>query len=143
MSVTFFSPDAPEETVRPYPTEPDYEEVRSTLPVLNLSNRNARVFLELLGESELVGTWSEPDYDRIASRCVWLLNKADARASAHIPASESRGTRVFHKDNLTQIGPGPLVIDAGLTDEQTQRYCETLLELIKQVRVEGYRISWC
>ena len=42
MSITFWCPQAPTKRFVPYPEdEPDYEETRSTLPEVNLSNSSA------------------------------------------------------------------------------------------------------
>ena len=51
MSTTFWCPEAPTVTITPYPEDdPQYTEQESTLPVVSLSNSNAVVALEMLGQ---------------------------------------------------------------------------------------------
>jgi hypothetical protein len=142
MSITFWAPDAPTRMVRPYTDEPDYEEARSDLPELNVSQFNARPLLELVGlPPEDAGTVQAADMGPLISRLMVLTNQNSARAQAVRPGGELPRAGSTGVDG--EFSPrGPRVIDGGLEDSRLQRYVSTLLELFTQARRAGYSVSW-
>jgi hypothetical protein len=151
MSVTFWAPDAPTVTVKPYPEEePNYTEERSTLPEVNLSNCNAREMLRLLGldSEELCSTLQPEEFGPVVARLQTLLNSEDARSSAvSEPSEPSRRLRVLpasegDSGNVVHLGFGPLVIEGGRSDGYIQRRARDLLDLFVQARQANYKASW-
>jgi hypothetical protein len=151
MSVTFWAPDAPTVTVKPYPEEePDFVEERSTLPEVNLSNCNAREILRLIGldSDELCGTLHPNEFGPVVARLQRLLNSKETRAQALQETLEPRRRLKAltagdeNLGNVVHVGFGPRIIEGGRTDGYIQRRARDLLELFVQARQGNYSTSW-
>lgn len=144
MSITFWAPDAPTVTVKPYEDEPDYEEVVSTLPELNVSQFNAFGFLSLMGlEPDDCGTITVEDMDALITRLLVLANRAGERAQlvSEAPPEDQR-MRFVQEGNVVAVQRGPHIIGGAVTDERVLRYVTTMLDLLTQARKANYVVSW-
>lgn len=144
MSITFWAPDAPTQQVRPYPDEPNYEETVSTLPELNISNANARVFLRLLGLPEDdCGGIRRDDLPAFAMKAIELLNREGLLLASERPRSDSRSLSPHNQSgNVIELRQGPRCIDFGLSVSQLERYATTFAELVTQAYRGGYDVCW-
>jgi hypothetical protein len=151
MSVTFWAPDAPTVTVKPYPeVEPEYTEERSTLPEVNLSNCNAREMLRLLGLDfeELCGSVQPTEFGPVVSHLHRLINNEATRAPALKEAAEH--PRRLHvlaagersSGNVVAVGFGPRIFEGGRSDDYLKNRASALLDLFVQARQANYQISW-
>ena len=145
MSITFWAPEAPTQLVRPYEDEPDYEEAVSTLPELNLSNRNASVFLSLLQiPFDDCGTIACADLPALCRRALSLLNSPQQLEDNQIASSSGRDLRGVEAlgEGVTQLVFGPRIVDCGLQPAQLERYARTFAELAQKAHQQGYAVSW-
>lgn len=85
MSVTFWCPQAPRTQCVPYPeSDPDFVDEVSELPEINVSNANARVFIELLGlpkSEDLVGDIEPAAMGAVIERLHSFLTVPTERAA--------------------------------------------------------------
>lgn len=145
MSITFWAPDAPTTKVKPFPEdEPDYEEVVSTLPELNVSQANAAGFLVLLGlVPDDCGTIEVSDMGPLIERLTVLANRPEERVALvreAPPPMQSVGWT--QEGNVATLQRGLTLIEGGVSDERVRRYASTLLALLTQARQANYCVSW-
>jgi len=117
-------------------------------PEMNLSNRNAEVFLKLLGvEFDYAGTIFNEELPQLRRRIVKVLNSNDISSATIDPyerGGELRRDKVKSDDGTTQIATRrtPKMIDFGLPESQIKRYFRDFLEMIDFAQKNGYNIGW-
>lgn len=148
MSITFFvSGEAPQEKayckdVYPGLDEEYYEDdpyvqkddsgqhfvMRSTWPELNVSNANASIVFTLMGigaEADYCGEIVQSRLAVISRNVIKNLNTVK-RVGAHVRPTIIDGR----------------FIDGGVTYEQVERYCTTILSVIKCAQENNTGINW-
>ena len=137
MTVTFWMPQAPEERVAPYPSEPDYFEVRAVEPFLeiNMTAGNANAILALIApeyvnyEEDPHGEWEVGELADIRRRCIVALNTPSAQSAQSGVREEvgSAGCRVTHY---------------GRSQEYVEERLTEFLRLAKVAMEHGFPVSF-
>jgi len=144
MSVTFFCPDAPVDTLDcPYCAQQDDGQPcdnfcdgtvkQSRAPEINLGNSNAATLLSAIGEftvEDLYGTWNVDDLPRIQRAITKALNVDDRVAAMTSETVESRGAL------------GCRMISMGYTDEQVRDRLERFQTLVAYAAHNKLSIHW-
>jgi hypothetical protein len=148
MSITFWAPDAPRYKVKPYPEEePDYEEERSELPEINLSNSNASAILRALGvtlEPDYCGTWEVEQLPEILARAMKLANIEELRSPAVSETVQSGGElrRGESDGNVVSLTAGCRMISFGRSDEYVRQTALRLVELLRIAKEQSFSVTW-
>lgn len=127
----------------------EYEDFVSDGPEMNLANRNARVLLNLLGlEDDDAGTIWHKELPELRRHIVKVLNSDNIRKAAIEPFE--KGGEITDKrsvkgdDGVTKIVTrrSPKMIDAGLSEQQIERYFKDVLEIIDFAQKNNYNVGW-
>jgi len=143
MSITFWCPDAPTKTVVPYPDDdPNFTMQRSTLPELNLSNANAALVLDAIGEPfDYCGTWEVHQLPHVQRSITRAVN-----GTAYLRERPAVDTRVMRQEaqrgNIVTLTRGPRIIDAGMDQGGVRERLTRLGEVVRVAREAGFKVTW-
>ena len=122
------------------------EEWVSSAPELQVSNANGYEIQRMLGitDPDYSGLLHNRDLPKFMRRLIQLKNQNTSQYTQQ-PSDERGPMGRQHTDDqgVTHIGhKGPRMIDMGRSQEQVNRYIDTLIELIKFAQENDASISW-
>lgn len=122
------------------------EEYISTAPELQVSNSNGYEIQRMLGltNPDYSGIIYNRDLPKIMRRLIQLKNQNTSKYTQY-PSDQqgAMGKKYTDDQGITHIGrSGPRMIDMGRSQEQINRYIDTLIELVKFAQENDASISW-
>ncbi|MDB5817028.1 MAG: hypothetical protein JWQ11_668 [Rhizobacter sp.] len=141
MTITFRAPGAPCRIISPFPSEPDYTETRSELPVLTIAGEYRQAFLQRLGlELGCSGCIRLDEMDALLFRLKTLIDPNIASSFGAL--DERQSAHVSHHGHTLTLDHGAPFIGAHLTEQRLRRYFLGLVDLLMQARHGLYTVSW-
>ena len=126
----------------------EYEQQLSDAPEMNVSNRNARVVMDILGlEFDYAGTIKLKQIPELKRRLIQFKNTDKATDAYTRDTTKSQDTRMVKTkgdDGVTKIEPrkGATMIDVGISPEQVQSYVDWLMLIFDYAQKKNAEISW-
>lgn len=116
------------------------------VPELNISNDRAALFLKALGfgpsDDGLVGEWMPDDLPIIRRRLIVMKNKG-VDNFVQEPYTQKGEMQRYKDDNgVTSIGRGGSMMHGGNTQEQLDRYIDSLLKIVEFAQKNGAAVTW-
>jgi hypothetical protein len=155
MSITFWCPDAPTESYKPFPEdEPEFVTTRSTLPEVNMANGNALSMLDLMGlatgEDDYCGTVPVEKLPGVIERLQRVVADPVERAAAleaptinGVPQGQlSLGELLRIKLGQPPARSGPTMLGGGRSDDYVRSRARALLDVFTAAQAHSYEVSW-
>jgi hypothetical protein len=123
------------------------EEWGSDAPELNVANANAGTILSMMGlpvqPGEYSGLIHNKDLPKIMRRLITLKNTSTEKHTSPNTVSQGPMGKRTDDQGITHIGrQGPTMYDMGVSQEQVDRYLDTLIKMVKFAQEHNASISW-
>ena len=120
------------------------EEWQSHAPRLQVSNANASAVLDMLGQEFDYSGVIEPEQISGLMKKLMLLKNSNSSSYTQEPSTSvgKMGSRVDPETGVTHIGRGATIHDQGRSNEQVERYIDTLMAMLKFAQENQAGIGW-